>query len=201
MRFPWPGCLNSRKTLLLLALSLAVVLTAIGSGYVYWRVTRFDSLILLTARQYRVDASLVKAIVHEESWFDPNSRGENGEIGLMQISPGAAREYVNYRRDKTGFPPDLFNPRMNLQVGCWYLRQSIDLFKEFPDPIPLAIARYNAGESRVRQWVRTMENRVSGLSSSATRESAFLQCIQIPSTRDYVRRVLRRYRNQTLSPF
>lgn len=95
---------------------------------------RYDVLIRKTASQYDVDVALVKAIIHAESYFNPNATSKKGASGLMQLMPETARQYGLY---------DLYNPQQNIQAGVKYLRYLLD---KYPYQLKNAIAAYNAGE-------------------------------------------------------
>jgi soluble lytic murein transglycosylase len=180
-----------KRTFTILVL-VSLFLVSVVCAYLYWRITRFDGLIKNAAEKYSLDFNLVKSLIYEESWFDPDARGEDGEIGLMQVTVGVEREYTLGRARGGKAHIKLFEPSDNLEVGCWYLRQSLDRFKSFVDPVPLALARYNAGESRVRTWIRLAQNGKEN--EYDLDEKLFLKTIDIPSTRDYLMRILRRYR-------
>ena len=64
-------------------------------SWLHWHSTRFDYLISQAAARNGVDFYLAKALIYEESWFRPKSRGSAGEVGLMQITRAAA---VRFRR-------------------------------------------------------------------------------------------------------
>jgi soluble lytic murein transglycosylase len=64
-------------------------------------------------------------------------------------------------------------------VGCAYLAT---LLKDFDGRTELALAAYNAGDFRVREWTGEYTFRTSGM---------FLESIPIPATRTYVEQVLR----------
>ena len=91
-------------------------------------------LIRKTASQYDVDVALVKAIIHAESYFNPNATSKKGASGLMQLMPETARQYGLH---------DLYNPQQNIQAGVKYLRYLLD---KYPYQLKNAIAAYNAGE-------------------------------------------------------
>ena len=185
-----------KKKLLVLLPAVLCLMTAV-LGYLYWRTTRFDGLIREATQRYELDFQLVKALIHEESWFDPDARGKNGEIGLMQVTPIVAQEYRQMEINPGRPRPDLRVPSDNLFVGCWYLRQSLDIFKNHRISLVLALARYNAGESRVKLWIKQAYN--SKLKPDELNEGMFLKAIDIPSTREYINRILRRYRSRHIA--
>ena len=47
---------------------------------------------------------------------------------------------------------ELFDPKTNLEAGTWYLRRAIEHWQNQADPIPFALAEYNAGASRAQRW-------------------------------------------------
>src|SRR5260370_40204005 len=59
----------------------------------YW-IHRYDSLIAREADRHHTDPGLVWSIVYEETYFSPWKKGCNGEIGLMQLTPVAARDWA-----------------------------------------------------------------------------------------------------------
>ncbi|MBI4455763.1 MAG: lytic transglycosylase domain-containing protein [Acidobacteria bacterium] len=172
-----------RRSALLIIVFLAVTATF---SYVRWRTTRYDYLIAQGAAKYDLDFHLVKSLIYEESWFNHFARGKVGEVGLMQITPIAADDYMRIRKIKI-HPDDLYDPELNIEVGCWYLRSSIDRYKDFEDPLPYALARYNAGELRVNKWLEPPPRDHSEPAQN------FLDRVDYPSTRHYVKKILRRY--------
>ena len=101
---------------------------------------RFENIIHRTADKHQVDASLIKAVIHTESYFNPNATSIKGASGLMQLMPATAERY--------GIT-DLYSPRQNIDAGVRYLR---DLIKRYPKKIKLALAAYNAGENAVDKY-------------------------------------------------
>jgi soluble lytic murein transglycosylase len=180
----------------LLAVAAAFAYLAVKSGAprytVYeWmspaRFHQYDRLIRSVALAHRLDPMLVKAVVWRESRFDPKKHGSHGERGLMQVSERAANEWA--RENKiAGFNLDqLFEPKTNLEAGTWYLQRAIEHWNHQSDPIPFALAEYNAGASRAQRW--SGGNELADIS-----ERQFLQNIDFPATRSYVESIIDRYR-------
>lgn len=171
------------------AIALLLVLAAI-IGYWRWYVWRDhsqDAPILAAARRYAVDPALVKAIVWRESRFNPRARGSRGELGLMQIIPAAAaRDWADTSHLPPPAPEILFDPATNTLIGAWYLDKLLKRYSRADDPLPYAIADYNAGRGNVLKWQH---------GPAATNSAAFLAQIAFPSTKSYVRSVMRRYQH------
>jgi len=100
-------------------------------------LNRYDHYILEAAHRYGVPFSLIKAIIQAESDFDPNAVSDAGACGLMQIMPETARDVG---------VTDAFNPRDNILGGVRYLN---GLLSRFDGNVPLALAAYNAGPTKV----------------------------------------------------
>jgi len=175
--------MKRRKRIVLLACLLVVLATA-WVGLSVWRERRFLSQIQTAARRYRVDPMLVKAVVWRESRFRPEKQGLKGEIGLMQIQEPAAREWASAEHLRAFTHEDCRDAGTNTLAGTYYLGKLLKRYAGTDDPIPYALADYNAGRSNVLKW-----NGGPGTTNSAV----FIQQISFPGTRDYVRAVMRRY--------
>lgn len=102
-------------------------------------VGRYQDEIDSTARQYKVDPALVKAVIHAESAFNPQAVSSKGAQGLMQLMPGTAREVgVSNALDAS----------QNIRGGVTYLSRMLELHD---GDIQLATAAYNAGPGAVRR--------------------------------------------------
>jgi len=106
----------------------------------YRNPDEFEPIIQSLASEYGVDKSLVKAVIHAESGYNPNAVSSKGAQGLMQLMPKTAQGLkVN----------NSFDPKDNIRGGIRYLRFLLDTFK---GDVTLALAAYNAGLSRVSQY-------------------------------------------------
>ena len=144
------------------------------------RFSSYDQLIRDASQKHGVDPMLLKAIVWRESAFKPDKVGTSGERGLMQVGEAAARDWAKSQKIETFEPTDLFDPKTNLDVGAWYLRKALDRWKQKADPVPFALAEYNAGHGRVERWV-TNTNRGDDATAGE-----FMRTIDFPSTRKYI---------------
>jgi len=147
-----------------------------------------NALIAEAAKKSHLDPALVKAVVWRESAFRADKVGTSGERGLMQVSEAAAADWAKAQKIETFVPPDLFEPRTNLEAGTWYLKRALEKWKERDDPVPFALAEYNAGPTRIDRWIAA-----TGVGAKAD-ASDLLNAIDFPSTRRYVEEILQRAR-------
>ncbi len=100
-------------------------------------IKEYEGIILQASRRFEVDASLVKAIIKAESYFDHKAVSHKGAQGLMQLMPQTSNEMA---------VENPFDPEENIFGGTRYLSL---LLKRFNNDKRLAVAAYNAGPERV----------------------------------------------------
>lgn len=116
----------------------------------------YEQIISSCATKYGVNPSLIKAVIHAESGYNPNAVSCKGASGLMQLMPGTARSLK---------VSNSFDPKDNVEGGVKYLRFLLDTFR---GDVSLAVAAYNAGLNKVARYggvppyneTRTYVNRV-----------------------------------------
>ena len=134
-------------------------------------------------RNVAVEWALVHALIRQESMFDEQARSATGALGLMQLMPGTAKETA--RKVKTPYNAQALtdNPDYNIRLGSAYLSS---LLVRFDGSYPLAVAAYNAGPSRVWDWVGTYGDPRQGQIDMID----WIEMIPVYETRNYVQRVL-----------
>jgi soluble lytic murein transglycosylase len=179
----------ARVVSIVLFFAVSVALVLLVSGYLWrqWRRERlYDSEIQRAAERYRIDPALVKAVIWQESRFDSRAKGRAGEIGLMQVQEIAAEEWAEAERLKDFTHAQLWNPERNIHAGAWYLSKALKRYTNTDNPVPYALADYNAGRAHVLRWNK---------GAAATNSEAFLAQMDYPGTRKYALNVMNRYRH------
>lgn len=100
----------------------------------------FYSIIQEASDRYQVDPELIRAIIMAESSNNPRAVSRKGARGLMQLMPATA--------EALGVE-DSFDPEHNIYGGVRYFRQLLD---RFDGDTRMALAAYNAGSRKVRQY-------------------------------------------------
>jgi soluble lytic murein transglycosylase-like protein len=99
-----------------------------------------DQVILEASRKNRLDPDFVSSVIKAESNFKPHAVSPKGARGLMQLMPATASQLG---------VADAFDPRANVEAGTAHLSALLDQYHD--DPIK-ALAAYNAGAHRVKQY-------------------------------------------------
>lgn len=129
-----------------------------------------------------VDPYLVAAIIREESQYDWRAVSRVGAIGLMQVMPGTANNVAQRLGLSAVGRDDLFDQETNIRIGVRYVEQ---LLEQFSGNVTYTVASYNAGPMAVGSWIALHRGRS---------QDEFVELIPYQETRQYVKRVLRSYR-------
>ena len=166
-----------------LIIILLLVLSFLLTGFFAFRFlfpVRHLSIVRELAAEHSLDPALVMAVINAESRFRPNAQSHAGAKGLMQIMDSTAI-WIAERANLPGYNARVFEPYANIAMGTWYLAHLINMFGNEET----ALAAYNAGQGRVREWLRNPEFSSDGIT---------LDYIPFPETRNYVRRITRERR-------
>jgi soluble lytic murein transglycosylase len=127
--------------------------------------------------------ALLFAIVRQESAFEPDAVSPAGARGLMQLMPATASFMASRLQLPLSIPRLTMDGLYNVILGRGYLEHLID---DFGGSYALAIAAYNAGPGRVRQWLAEYGDPRGGKTDMVD----WIETIPIDETRLYVQRVL-----------
>ena len=131
---------------------------------------------------YGVDHLLLLSLIKQESAFDQDAVSSSGAIGLMQIMPFTADEVSSRLFIADAVPrKTLRDSSVNIPLSTFYF---YNLLKNSNGNIVNALASYNAGPMRLREW--SLEN--PNLS-----DMEFIEEIPVEETNQYVKNILRNY--------
>jgi soluble lytic murein transglycosylase len=149
-----------------------------------WRVAYPMGLISTIKMQGvdGIDPLFIAAIIREESQYDWRAVSRVGAIGLMQVMPTTANAVAQRHHFPAVEREDLFDQETNIRIGIRYVEQ---LLGGFSGNLVQTIAAYNAGPAAVETWLAAYRGR---------NEDEFVELIQYQETRQYVKRVLRSYK-------
>jgi len=139
---------------------------------------RHFNIVTTNAARNNVDPNLVLALIRQESAFQETARSSANARGLMQVLPSTGRILAG----KAGIVPysvsKLYHPDANIALGTRYLAS---LLQRYDGKVELALAAYNAGDSRVDRWLEEFGN---------LDMAEFVERIPFGETRGYVKQVL-----------
>ncbi|MBP2294672.1 lytic transglycosylase domain-containing protein [Azospirillum rugosum] len=138
---------------------------------------------MIEARPSAPEIALVHAIIRQESTFSTGVVSSAGARGLMQLMPGTAQLVATKLGIKHNNAKLTADPEYNVKLGSAYLADMIDRFN---GSYIMAIAAYNAGPTRVRQWIDSYGDP----RGEAIDPVDWLELIPIYETRNYVQRVM-----------
>lgn len=139
----------------------------------------FRSELVADATLRGLDPFLVAGLVRQESEFDPQARSPAKAYGLTQVLPVTGRQYAKTAGVAPFTTRSLLMPAANLKIGTTILRGMLD---HQGGSWEQTLAAYNAGPSRVAQWIGWNHYR---------EPAEFVESIPFTETRDYVQAVLR----------
>lgn len=131
---------------------------------------KYEATILEVSERNDLEPAFVAAVIYTESRFNPEAESHREAYGLMQLLPQTA----SYISSRGGIVGDYRDPRVNLQMGAWYLNY---LSRQYEGNERLILAAYNSGEGQVDSWIS-----VEGFDIE--------QDIPFEETRNYVENVL-----------
>ena len=99
-----------------------------------------DALIEQYSAKNGLDSAFVKAVIKQESGFQPKVTSHCGAMGLMQLMPATASSLG---------VKDAYDPEQNIAGGTKYLKGLLD---RFGGNKSLALAAYNAGPNAVAKY-------------------------------------------------
>lgn len=131
--------------------------------------------------------ALAYAIARQESAFNPAAVSPANAKGLLQLMPATARKVASryqmaYAEDKL-----IDDPAFNATLGSHYLGEQIS---KFNGSYILTFAAYNAGPSRIPQWIKRYGDPRGKPVDDAV---DWIENIPFTETRDYVQRVMENY--------
>lgn len=136
----------------------------------------YRNAIFRTAQKESLDPAWILAVTRQESAFIPHAQSHAGAMGLMQLMPNTAKMVAKQKNIPLKNKVDLLHAETNIRLGSSYLKMMLE---EHKNPV-LALAAYNAGPGRIKQW----------LPPHPLPADNWIETIPFRDTREYVKNVL-----------
>ncbi len=157
-----------------------IILLLDNAARIYFPL-KYRNYVVKYLEQYDLDPFLVFSVIRVESSFRPDAISPRNAKGLMQVSDKTGKWAANVLDIKDFEVDRLFEPELNIRIGCWYLKSLLQQFGRNEDT---ALAAYNAGSGNVSQWLQD---------SSLSRDGKLLDRIPFRETEKYLKRVKNSY--------
>jgi soluble lytic murein transglycosylase len=130
-----------------------------------------------------IERGMIYSVVRTESAFDQRDASAAKAVGLMQVTPEAGRDTAKRFGVKYDWKKLVTDPIYNTQMGAAELSA---LLREYRGSHIMAFAAYNAGRSRVQDWMKAhgdpRDPKVDAVD--------WVERIPFAETRNYVQRVM-----------
>ncbi len=110
---------------------------------------KYENFVEKYAQEYDLDKYLIYSVIREESRFDRYAVSSADAKGLMQLTEKTGEYCANQLKINDYTKDSLFDPEVNINLGCFYLKSLIDRY----DDINIALAAYNGGPGNVDSWL------------------------------------------------
>lgn len=160
---------------------------------------KYKPYVLKQAKRFKLDPSLIFAIMETESHFNPYAVSSIPAFGLMQVVPGSAgKDAWKLLKKGNGRPSKsyLFDPENNIEVGSAYLHilmyQYLGNIKHPKSREYCVIAAYNTGSGNVlKTFSRDRKYAVRVINSLSPQEvyNRLKSSLPYEETRRYVKKV------------
>ena len=137
------------------------------------------------SNQHQIDPYLVLSLIKAESTFESDLVSTAGAVGLMQLMPSTASWMIETGMSSafafsSWSPSFLTHPKINIELGITYFAYLVEQFEQKICP---AIAAYNAGPGRLKNWLKP----------NSVDPDVFIEDIPYLETRNYLKKVMTNY--------
>lgn len=137
---------------------------------------RYLRAIETSLEESPLETAMVLSVMRQESKFVAAARSRAGARGLMQIMPKTGQRLSGLKK----FSPDtLYHPETSIAYGTRFLSS---LLKQFDGSVVHSLAAYNAGPSRVKQWLKSERCRND--------DDYLIEEIPYLETRNYIKKIM-----------
>lgn len=150
--------MNYKKAVIRSVVIICIAAVSILIGVIYQNIsikfdkskypTQFSDFVEKYSDEYGVPEYIIYAVIKESSNFDSSLLFENGDIGLMKVSPELLDQYSTSLRDNydTGM---LYDPETNIKYGTYHLSKQYLKLGTWKS----VFASMYVGEETVLEWL------------------------------------------------
>ncbi len=172
----------TKAVFLLLSLALLVVMLAffLHCFYNYFYPMTYSEEIKALGDEYKIESALIASVANAESGFDEKAVSSKGAMGVMQLMPSTAK-WLSQKLGVEFSEEKLLEGEYSLTLGAYYLAYLMEVFENKE----LALCAYNAGPSKVHNWLED---------KACSSDGKTLDKIPYKETENYLNKVMKNYR-------
>lgn len=150
--------MNLKKAVLRSVVILSILALSVLAGFLYQSVwhsidlkqypREYETMVTEYAARYGVPEYVVYAVIRTESGFQSNKVGEDGAVGLMQLTPELFSRLQTMAK-VTMEEGMLYDPETNIEYGTYFLSYLYTVYNRWN----AVFAAYCAGEDAVNRWL------------------------------------------------
>jgi soluble lytic murein transglycosylase len=129
------------------------------------------------------ELALLLGIARQESEFNTLTKSNAGARGILQILPGTAKGVCAKYKVRCELSRLVSDPAYNAKLASAYVADTTD---DFSGSYIMAIAGYNAGPGRVKEWI----GKIGDPRDAGVDPIDWVEMLNLDETRDYVKKVL-----------
>ncbi|MBL7668935.1 MAG: transglycosylase SLT domain-containing protein, partial [Bdellovibrionaceae bacterium] len=150
----------------------------------------YIGLIKVESERRMIHPRLIQSLIRQESAFGIRAVSTSNAMGLMQMIPPTANDIAKQMKLTLQIPEDMYSPVINIPMGIFYVAQMLE---EFKGHVPLALASYNAGPTRIKLWLasRADTKELTSVISTEPRDEIWFDELPWNETSFYVKAILR----------
>lgn len=137
---------------------------------------KYGDTIDMCSEKYGLDKYFIMGIISAESRFSEDAVSHKNAKGLMQLKD----ETAVWCAEKFNIHGEIYEPTTNIEIGSAYIKYLLDIFDNNKEN---ALASYNAGQGKVKEWLKN---------EAYSSDGKTLHTIPYEETREYIKRVERR---------
>lgn len=153
----------------------------------------YQAAVARESKTFDMPENWIRSLMRQESSFRPDARSSSNAMGVMQLIPPTAQEVaMDLKLKNFKIPESVLDPDINIKLGTSYMAR---MLRTFSGNMPLSLAAYNAGPTRLRRWLNARKD-LAGLEVQVTSNpevEIWMDELPWEETSFYVKAILRNW--------
>ncbi len=159
-------------------IAVIVIIFFVFCSVIYFYPVKHLDIINKYSEKYNLRPEFICAIINTESGFEEREVSPKGAMGLMQVMKTTSDWAANSEGISEYDFDNIFEPELNIHIGCWYVAWLSD---KYDNDKTLILSAYNAGSGNVAKWLSD---------DKYSKDGKTLDVIPFEETSNYVKKVI-----------